>query len=302
MNFMTAVRQRWLIAAAIVATSLSLTTAPTPATGKALGQPSPPNDVAAAAAVLGSAAGHSARVAASRGTPAVSLAEATERLFADEDRTNLQAALDAAAPEVFAGIEYDGVTDTVTARFRGDTPPAAQTLLDRFPHPVRALNVQYSRQDLAAAAAKLAALNLEGVWVKPDPDDQQLAVTVLAGREQLARDAADRLHLTVPIDINVWDPNGPGNEYGRALLDDTVGDDFFPVVSMDGCPGDSGGIWYSFIGSTRRRAVGYHQGQGPGEPEGSCHVARYHSNFTFASDAKTYFTQDPAATFTIVTR
>jgi len=69
MNFSTVVRQPWLIAAAIVATSLSLTTAPTPATGKALGQPSPPNDVAAAAAVLGSAAGHSNRVAASLRTP-----------------------------------------------------------------------------------------------------------------------------------------------------------------------------------------------------------------------------------------
>lgn len=214
MNLITIVRQPWLIAATIVVTSLSLTTTTPPASGKAPGQPSPPRDVAAAAAVLESAAGHSDQVAASRRTPAVSLAEATERLFADEDRTTLQAALDAAAPEVFAGIEYDGVNDIVTVRFRGEVPPAAQTLLDRFPHPVRALNVQYSRQDLAAAAAKLAALNLEGVWVKPDPHDQQLAVAVLAGKEQLARDAADRLHPTVPIDINVWDPNGPGNEYG----------------------------------------------------------------------------------------
>lgn len=98
MNLSTVVRQPWLIAAAIVATSLSLTTAPTPASGKALGQPSPPNDVAAAAAVLGSAPGLTDRVAAPLGTPTVSLAEATERLFADEDRTNLQAALDAAAP------------------------------------------------------------------------------------------------------------------------------------------------------------------------------------------------------------
>ena len=90
--------------------------------------------------------------------------------------------------------------------------------------------------------------------------------------------------------------------FSCGTLDDTVGEDFFPVVSMDGCPGDSGGTWYSIISSTRRRAVGYHQGQGPGEPVGSCHVAGYHSNFTFASDAKTYLTQNSAATFTIVTR
>lgn len=223
MNLITIVRQPWLIAATVVATSLSLATTPTPANGKAPGQPSPPHDVAAAAAVLMSASGPTDLASAPRGTPTVSLAEATERLFADEDRTELQAALDAAAPDVFAGIEYDGVNDIVTARFRGEVPPAAQTLLDRFPHPVRALNVQYSRKDLAAAAAKLAALNLEGVWVKPDPDDQQVAVAVLAGKEQLARDAADHLRPTVPIDINVWDPSGPGNEYGSCTSVNSCG-------------------------------------------------------------------------------